>query len=79
MTIQKVFQRLSALGLLLLAFVCTLVLICSPAWAATNAKHIFWAPNQPNTRVRLVGQRPHLSWRQCRARRHRSETKPATY
>ncbi len=49
MTIQKVFQRLSALGLLLLAFVCTLVLICSPAWAATNAKHIFWAPNQPNT------------------------------
>src|SRR5258708_39640790 len=49
MTEQKVLPRLSAFGLQILAFASVLSLAAGPALGATNPKHFFWAPNQPNT------------------------------
>jgi len=46
----KTFGRgLSAFGLRVLTLLCSLAVITSVASGATNPKHFFWAPGQPNT------------------------------
>lgn len=49
MTKQNVFSRGAAFGLQVLGFVWVLALAAAPALGATNPKHFFWAPGQPNT------------------------------
>jgi len=46
---KKFGQGLSAFGPRMLALLCTLAVITSAASGATNPKHFFWAPSQPNT------------------------------
>src|SRR6267378_3900251 len=46
---EKISRRLLAFGLQVLAFACALALISATASGATNPKHFFWAPTQPNT------------------------------
>jgi len=50
MIMTKTFgQGLSAFGLRALALLCSLAVITSVASGATDPKHFFWAPGQPNT------------------------------